>query len=368
MKLGQLPSLLIGASLFMAACAPVAPAAPAAPAAEATEAPMAEPTAEMAEEVGTIVDIAASNPDFSTLVTAVTEAGLVDVLADPDAQWTVFAPTNDAFAALPEGVLDMVLADQELLTRILTYHVVEGAITSDQLSSMMAPTMEMTAVGADLMGSELDVQVTDSGVTVNGANVVMADIIASNGVIHVVDAVLLPVDVAEMVGGMSMEEASEEATAEMAEEAGTIVDIAVGNPDFSTLVTAVTEAGLVDVLADPDAQWTVFAPTNDAFAALPEGVLDMVLADHELLTRILTYHVVEGAITSDQLSSMMAPTMEMTAVGADLLGGELDIQVTDSGVTVNGANVVMADIIASNGVIHVVDAVLLPADVAEMLP
>jgi uncharacterized surface protein with fasciclin (FAS1) repeats len=151
------------------------------------------------EEMGTIVDIAAANPDFSTLVTAVTEAGLVDVLADPAAQWTVFAPTNAAFDALPEGVLEMVLADQELLTRILTYHVVEGAITSDQLSSMMAPSMEMGSVGGDLMGSELDVQVTDAGVTVNGANVVMADIIASNGVIHVVDAVLLPPDVAAMM-------------------------------------------------------------------------------------------------------------------------------------------------------------------------
>ena len=196
MKLRILPSLLLGATLLMAACMP---AAPAAPAATATEAPMAEATEATMEEPGTIVDIAVSNPDFSTLVTAVTEAGLVDVLADPNAQWTVFAPTNAAFEALPEGVLDMVLADKELLTRILTYHVVEGAITSDQLSSMMAPSMEMGAVGGDLMGSELDIQVTDSGVTVNGANVVMADIIASNGVIHVVDAVLLPADVAAML-------------------------------------------------------------------------------------------------------------------------------------------------------------------------
>lgn len=187
-------SLLTGAALFVGACQPIQPMAPAAePMAEST------PTAEAAA-MGTIVDIAVSNPDFSTLVTAVTEAGLVDVLADPAAQWTVFAPTNDAFAALPEGVLDMVLADKELLTRILTYHVVEGVVTSDQISTMMAPTMEMGAVGGDLMGSELDVQVVDGNVTVNGANVIAADIMASNGVIHVVDAVLLPPDVAAMVG------------------------------------------------------------------------------------------------------------------------------------------------------------------------
>lgn len=148
----------------------------------------------------------------------------------------------------------------------------------------------------------------------------------------------------------------------------TIVDIAVGNEDFSTLVTAVQAAGLVDVLADPNASWTVFAPTNAAFEALPDGVLDMLLADKDLLTRVLTYHVVEGAITSDQLSSMMAPSMEMTAPGADLEGSELEITVADDGtVMVNDANVVMADIIASNGVIHVIDAVLVPEEIAMML-
>ena len=194
MKTETWVSLLTGAALFVGACQPIQPMAPAATetTAEATTAPEAA--------MGTIVDIAVSNPDFSTLVTAVTEAGLVDVLADPAAEWTVFAPTNDAFAALPEGVLDMVLADKELLTRILTYHVVAGVVTSDQISTMMAPTMEMGAVGGDLMGSELDVQVVDGNVTVNGANVIAADIMASNGVIHVVDAVLLPPDVAAMVG------------------------------------------------------------------------------------------------------------------------------------------------------------------------
>ncbi|MAS36584.1 MAG: hypothetical protein CL610_21445 [Anaerolineaceae bacterium] len=148
----------------------------------------------------TIVEIAASNDDFSTLVTAVEAAGLVDVLADPDAEWTVFAPTNAAFEALPEGVLDMLLADTELLTRVLTYHVVEGTVTSDMLTSMMAPSMEMTAPGAPLMGSELDVTVGDDGtVMVNDATVVTADILASNGVIHVIDSVLVPPEIAAML-------------------------------------------------------------------------------------------------------------------------------------------------------------------------
>jgi uncharacterized surface protein with fasciclin (FAS1) repeats len=153
-----------------------------------------------------------------------------------------------------------------------------------------------------------------------------------------------------------------------AQQDGTIVDLAVGNEDLSTLVTAVQQAGLVDVLADPDAEWTVFAPTNEAFAALPDGVLDTLLADRELLTRVLTYHVVEGAVTSDMLTDMMAPSMEMTAPGADLMGSELMVNVGDDGsVMVNDATVVTADVIASNGVVHVIDTVLVPAEIAAML-
>ena len=154
-----------------------------------------------------IVEIAAGNADFSSLVTAVQAAGLVDVLADPDAEWTVFAPSNEAFAALPAGVLDTLLADRELLTRVLTYHVVEGTVTSDMLSDMMAPSMEMTAPGAPLMGSELEVTVgDDSTVMINDATVVMPDIIASNGVIHVIDTVLVPEEIGMMLQGDMMME------------------------------------------------------------------------------------------------------------------------------------------------------------------
>ena len=147
----------------------------------------------------------------------------------------------------------------------------------------------------------------------------------------------------------------------------TIVELAAGNADLSTLVTAVEAAGLVDVLSDPDAEWTVFAPTNKAFAALPDGALDALLADPELLTRVLTYHVVQGNVTSDQLTSMMAPSMEMTAPGADLMGSELEITVGDNNVMVNDANVIMPDVIASNGVVHVIDKVLIPSEIGAML-
>ncbi len=153
----------------------------------------------------------------------------------------------------------------------------------------------------------------------------------------------------------------------------TIADVVVmaaegDEPQFTTLLAAVQAAGLVDVLADDGATFTVFAPTDEAFAALPEGALEMVLADTELLTRILTYHVVAGAVTSDMLSDMSVATMEMTAPGAELLGGEITITVAEEGgIMVNDANVITADIPASNGIIHVIDKVLLPADVAEAL-
>ena len=146
-----------------------------------------------------------------------------------------------------------------------------------------------------------------------------------------------------------------------------LVEIAAGNEDFSTLVELVTAAGLVDVLADPDASWTVFAPTNDAFELVPASVLEALAADPALLTRVLTYHVVEGAVTTDSLSDMMVPSMEMEAVGSPTTGSQLTIALDDMGVTVDGVRVITADILATNGVIHVIDSVLLPADVAAML-
>lgn len=137
----------------------------------------------------------------------------------------------------------------------------------------------------------------------------------------------------------------------------TIVDIAVGNDDFSTLVTAVSAAGLVEALAG-DGPFTVFAPTNAAFAALPAGALDAVLADPALLTAVLTYHVVAGDVrAADVVTLTRAPTLqgEFLAIG------------TDGGVTVDQANVVATDVVATNGVIHVIDAVLLPKAVLAAL-
>jgi phosphate binding protein len=188
-------------------------------------------------------------------------------------------------------------------------------------------------------------------------------------------ALLLVLSLLISVSGVMAQDATEEAAA-----GGTIVDIAAGNPDFSTLVSLVQAAGLVDVLADPNAQWTVFAPTNAAFEQVPQSILDYLGSNPELLTRVLTYHVVEGAVTSDQITeSMMAPSMEMGAVGGEMMGSELNVQVagmdamegdmTGTGITVDGVDVVQADIVASNGVIHVIDGVLIPPiDLAAVTP
>jgi len=129
-----------------------------------------------------------------------------------------------------------------------------------------------------------------------------------------------------------------------------IVDIAVSNDSFSTLVTALQTAGLVETLQS-DGPFTVFAPTNEAFAKLPAGTLESLLADKEKLTQILTYHVVSGKVTSSQVAGLDSATT--------VQGGNVKID-TSNGVKINDATVVQADIEASNGVIHVIDTVLIP--------
>ncbi|TVS04021.1 MAG: fasciclin domain-containing protein [Rhodobacteraceae bacterium] len=133
-----------------------------------------------------IVDIAASNDQFSTLVTAVSTAGLVDTLKG-DGPFTLFAPTNAAFEALPPGTVESLLQpeNRDQLVEVLTYHVVPGAVTSDQLAGQR--------LDADtVQGSTVDIDATGTGVRVNNANVTQADIMGSNGVIHRIDRVLLP--------------------------------------------------------------------------------------------------------------------------------------------------------------------------------
>jgi uncharacterized surface protein with fasciclin (FAS1) repeats len=177
-------AVAIAAALVLAACAgeTETPAAPVEPAAPAEPAEPTEPEAED-EQLGTIVDVAIATDGFETLVTAVVAAGLVDTLSG-DGPFTVFAPTDDAFAALPEGLLEKLLLPEniDVLVSILTYHVVPGTVLAADVTDGDVATVEGSTIAL----------ATTGGVTVNGANVVAADVLASNGVIHVIDAVILP--------------------------------------------------------------------------------------------------------------------------------------------------------------------------------
>ncbi|MCO4768885.1 MAG: fasciclin domain-containing protein [Deltaproteobacteria bacterium] len=273
-----------------------------------------------------IFDIADASDDFDTLSAALVAASL-DGTMDDDAAgpFTVFAPTDDAFDALPAGLLGKLLDDTELLTSILTYHVVEGAVDA------------ATATGLDsagsLQGEDIAIAFDGTTVTVNGATVTMTDIEATNGIIHVIDAVIVPPSITLPVD---------------------IVDTAIGAGDFGTLVTAVQAAGLEDTLRG-EGPFTVFAPTDAAFEALPAGLVGKLLDDTDTLTSILTYHVVSGAVDA-------ATVVGLTSTGT-VQGEDITIDASNGVVLNGGAVVTVTDIEASNGIIHVIDAVLVPPSI-----
>jgi uncharacterized surface protein with fasciclin (FAS1) repeats len=326
-------SLLLVFSLVLAACAPAASEPVAEPQA-AVEEDAQDAMEEKAEEMPkSIVEIAVENGSFSTLVTALQAAGLVETLQG-DGPFTVFAPTDEAFAALPEGTLEALLADTDALTKILLYHVVDGKVMAADVAGLNGQEV------ATISGEEIQVQADDKGVMINDANVIITDIEGSNGVIHVVDAVILP-------------PAEDDMSADMEEEAKSIVEIAVEDGRFSTLVAALQAAELVEALGG-EGPFTVFAPTDDAFAALPEGALEGLLADPAALANVLLYHVVEGKVLAADVVGLDGQEV------ATLLGENIMVKANDMGVMINEAEVVITDIEGSNGVIHVIDAVILP--------
>jgi uncharacterized surface protein with fasciclin (FAS1) repeats len=255
------------------------------------------------------------------LVKAVSAADLVSTLkgAGP---FTVFAPTDDAFNKLPKETLAELLKPENKakLQKLLTYHVVPGKLSAEQVTKVHGVKT--------VQGEQLDVVVKDGNVTVDGAKVIKTDIVASNGIIHVIDSVIMPAD-------------------------KNIVEVAAASKDFSTLVTAVKAAGLVETLAG-EGPFTVFAPTDAAFAKLPKGTIDNLLKpeNKQKLVEILSYHVVPGKILShDAAKSKDAKTV---------LGKSVALTSKGQQIMVGNANVVGADIEATNGVVHVIDTVLLP--------
>lgn len=310
-------AILLALVLVIGACAPLATPAPTA---EPTQAPVVEPTPEPQPQ--TIVDIAVADGRFSTLVTALQAASLVDTLKG-DGPFTVFAPTDEAFAKLPAGTVEALLADIPALTDILLYHVTNG-------KALAADVVELSTVDT-LNGIPVKVTVMDGKVLLNEAQVVITDIAADNGVIHVIDSVLLPPK--------------------------DIVDIAVEDGRFTTLAAALQAAGLVDTLKG-EGPFTVFAPTDEAFAKLPEGTVEALLADIPALTEILLYHVAEGRqFSADVVKLDKIPTVQ---------GKSAMISVMDGIAKIDEAQIVITDILAANGVIHVIDSVILPPkDIVE---
>jgi uncharacterized surface protein with fasciclin (FAS1) repeats len=261
-----------------------------------------------------IVDTAVAAGSFKTLAAAVKAAGLAEKLKG-DGPFTVFAPTDEAFGKLPEGAVEGLLNDLPKLRSILKYHVVAGSVDAAQVSRMSS--------AETLLGQSLRLR-TGSGVRVDNANVTAADIRCSNGIIHVIDAVLLPKD--------------------------DIVDVASKAGSFNTLLAAVNAAGLNDTLRG-QGPFTVFAPTDEAFAKLPEGTVEALLNDIPKLQSILTYHVVPGRV--------MAADVVKLCEAATVQGSKLSID-SSSGVRIDNARVVKTDVTAANGVIHVIDQVLIP--------
>jgi uncharacterized surface protein with fasciclin (FAS1) repeats len=240
----------------------------------------------------------------------------------------VFAPTDDAFAKLPEGTVEDLLKPENLetLQNILLYHVVPGKVMAADVTALES---------AETASGQTVAIKTDMGnVNINDAKVVITDIETSNGVIHVIDAVLLP-------------------PAELSD----VVNTAVADGRFTTLVAAVQAAGLVETLKG-EGPFTVFAPTDDAFAKLPEGTVEDLLKPENLetLQNILLYHVVPGKVMAEDVI-MLDGQMADTA----LEGKPVSISVKDGKVYLNdNVEVIITDVETSNGVIHVIDTVLLP--------
>ncbi len=268
----------------------------------------------------TVVDIIVNSAAHTTLENAVIAAGLDDDLA-ATGPFTVFAPTDDAFALLPAGTIEALLQNPTAdLADILLHHVVDGNVGSGDLSD--------NQVVETLFGKNVIVTINADGVFINNAKVSMADIPADNGVVHVIDAVLLPTN--------------------------TVVDVVLESDVHNTLEAAILAAELDDDLS-AEGPFTLFAPTDAAFGLLPDGTVDALLQDPTGdLANILLHHAVSGSVASTDLSD--------NQVVETLFGKNVIVNITADGVFINDAKVSVADVPADNGIVHVIDAVLLPTN------
>jgi len=273
------------------------------------------------EALPTIVDLAVNDGRFTNLVAAVVQEDLAETLSG-EGSFTVFAPTDDAFEML--GLTGTGLLNTEGLKEILLYHVLPSALEGDAVAA--ATHLET------LLGKEVDVRVEGADLFINNSKVILGNLKASNGIVHVLDAVLLPPALPS------------------------IVDIAVNDGRFTNLVAALVQENLAETLATAG-PFTVFAPTDKAFENL--GATGQDLLNIDKLAEILVYHVVDGRFKADDI--VLKDRLET------LLGEELKVNVTDEGVFINNSKVILQDLKAENGIIHVIDMVLIPQEMPDIV-
>ncbi|MGL5014904.1 MAG: fasciclin domain-containing protein [Bacteroidales bacterium] len=273
-----------------------------------------------------ILQLVKGTPELSTLNTAIGAAGLESALSSTDGSYTVFAPTNTAFGKLPEGALESLLADPEgALTNILLYHVLDGVYSSEKLSAQ-------TSLEA-LNGETLEITVSGSVISVNDIKLSVAPVYATNGVVYIIESVLVPT-----VRPFNK----------------TLMQLVTESNVHKTLKAALIAAKLDDELSDPETSITLFAPTDAAFALLPEGTVESLLTDPEGdLKNILLYHALNSKILASEFTEGSITT---------LLGVPVSITIVDGVVNVNNAKVTLKNVVGTNGIIHVIDAVLIPSE------
>ncbi|QFU06243.1 Immunogenic protein MPT70 precursor [Pseudoalteromonas sp. THAF3] len=282
-----------------------------------------------------IIETAVASDDFTTLAAALEATNLVATLSDESQEFTVFAPTDAAFAALGQATIDTLLANPEVLKEILLQHVVSGSvdsITAFSLNGQQAQTVS---------GNQIDITIDGENDTLKfgDATVIMTDIQTTNGIIHVLDTVV--------VGEV-----------QVPAPAQSVVDVAVGNGNFSTLVAALQTTGLDTTLADLEREFTVFAPTDAAFEQLDQATVDALFADAEALSDLLLYHVLPDATVQSDAAIAVANSEQPMITMAN--GDTATLSLQNDMLYIGNAQVTTANVAADNGVIHVIDSVLMP--------
>ena len=289
-----------------------------------TEAPSSPPPTLAPPGSPNLGELIAERDDLTFFNSLIATAGIGEVLSG-DGLFTFFAPTDDVFAALPSDVLDLVSSNPQIADQILQRHATFGPASAANLLE--------AGRFATVNGEERAVTETDGMVLIDQATVTEADLLASNGVVHVIDGIL-----GEPIGSI-------EAPAQP------IGDLLLGREDLSTLVTALRAVEGGELNIGPDG-FTVFAPTNNAFDALPSGSLQVLVTTQPKLLELLGYHIFDGNILSSDLTDGLLLTASS--------GAEAVVSVTAAGISVGGATITEADIIGIDGVIHIVNGVLRP--------